>query len=131
MRRTLFIILLLFVLYTRLVGINWGLPYPMHPDERNMVNAMQQLRCPVQRSTYNVPRKTLNVPRFDCLNPHFYAYGQLPLYIGFSIIKGYHLVHYGLFDKPISYDEGAIALRIISVVSSLLMIIVLYKIIHF
>jgi len=61
-----------YVLYSRFVGLNWGFPYPMHPDERNMVSAILQINCFKEAFP-------------DCMNPHFFAYGQLPLYGGYLI----------------------------------------------
>ncbi|MEK7177670.1 MAG: hypothetical protein AAB705_02485, partial [Patescibacteria group bacterium] len=60
------------LVYSRFINLGWGLPYPMHPDERNMANAIQQLSC-------KVPISQL----VECFNPHFFAYGQLPLYLGY------------------------------------------------
>jgi hypothetical protein len=45
------IVLFLILIYTRFVNIGWGLPYPMHPDERNMAVAVQNLNCEVQSSS--------------------------------------------------------------------------------
>lgn len=41
---------------------NWGAPYYFHPDERNIASAVSQLQFPNQ------------------MNPHFFAYGSLPIY---------------------------------------------------
>ena len=42
---SLLLLLFLVLIYTRVVGLNWGLPYPMHPDERNMANAITSMTC--------------------------------------------------------------------------------------
>lgn len=43
-------------------NLNWGAPFYFHPDERNIASAVSQLKYPVQ------------------MNPHFFAYGSLPIY---------------------------------------------------
>lgn len=62
------IILLTFTLvgtFFRLYNLNWGAPFYFHPDERNIASAVSQLAFPEQ------------------MNPHFFAYGSLPLYVIF------------------------------------------------
>src|SRR3989344_623977 len=74
------ILIVLLLIYTRIIGLDWGLPYAMHPDERNMTNAIQQLHCNWQSLFSN---------RFsvkECMNPNFFAYGQFPLYVGYGIV---------------------------------------------
>ena len=65
--------LFLVLVYSRFVGLDWGLPYPMHPDERNMATAIQSLNCGISNFK-------------ECFNPHFFAYGQFPLYLGYLIV---------------------------------------------
>lgn len=43
-------------------NLNWGAPYYFHPDERNIASSVSQLRFP------------------ENMNPHFFAYGSLPIY---------------------------------------------------
>lgn len=43
-------------------NLNWGAPFYFHPDERNIASAVTQLQFPQQ------------------MNPHFFAYGSLPIY---------------------------------------------------
>ena len=76
----IFIALFLLLFYTRFINIGWGLPYPMHPDERNMANAIQTLNC--KFSIFNFQFSNLR----ECFNPHFFAYGQFPLYLGYLIV---------------------------------------------
>ncbi|MDA1317319.1 MAG: hypothetical protein O3B87_04825 [bacterium] len=100
------VILLLFtalLVYTRFVGLDWGMPYPMHPDERNMVMAIHTIQC----------TDGINL---DCLNPHFWAYGQLPLYLA----RGIMWVSNNLIP-------ATMALRILSALSSLATVFVLIK----
>ena len=104
------------LVYSRFVNLNWGLPYPMHPDERNMANAIEQLRC--QFPIFNFQ---------DCLNPHFFAYGQLPLYLGYLltwVFRGFR--NFGsLF---IGLEEAVMSLRMISAIASIINVFVLIKI---
>jgi 4-amino-4-deoxy-L-arabinose transferase-like glycosyltransferase len=60
--------------FLRFVGISWGLPYYFHPDEWNMANAVAQLSW------------------LDKLHPHFFAYGQLPLYLAYFSARLYNLL---------------------------------------
>lgn len=105
----LFVFLCAVFLYTRLVGINWGLPYPMHPDERNMATAIESLTC------------LKGVSLEDCYNPHFFAYGQLPLYIGYAIAHAWGEIH---------FMSATLALRTISVASSVINLYFLVRIAH-
>lgn len=120
-------ILLSSLILTRIINIDWGLPLPLHPDERNMAIALQNLRCqPFELST------NLNFNRFilwlkNCYNPHFYAYGQFPLYLSLLLLNFNHLI-----TKPshstITYIEAVISLRIVSIFSNILNFYFLIKI---
>ncbi len=112
--------LLILLLYTRFFGINWGLPYPMNPDERNMANAIQSLTCPIQSSEFRIQ---------NCFNPHFFAYGQLPLYFGYILVQVYHLFSNKLGNE-ISFTESILSLRLISAIASMLNVFILLKIIN-
>ncbi|KXK09389.1 MAG: hypothetical protein UZ22_OP11002001071 [Microgenomates bacterium OLB23] len=104
--------------YTRFVGLDWGLPYPMHPDERNMASALQSLECPTGSSIK------------DCFNPGFFAYGQLPLYVGFALVKLWQLVTNIPLHASIGFVEATMALRIISVCASTLALYFVVGIVH-
>lgn len=88
------------LLYTRTVNLGWGLPYPMHPDERNMVIGILAIKCDT-------------VKTFDCLNPHFFAYGQLPLFAAYFIAKAGQFFN-GNAGMQITYEEATMALRAIA-----------------
>ncbi len=108
--RNVFVFLLFFLLVaSRFIHLDWGFPFPMHPDERNMVIAITQLSCPALDST-------------DCLNPRFFAYGQFPLYVGFIIAPFLSLIY-----KASSFEHAALALRIFSATSSVITVIFLIK----
>ncbi len=111
---SLFLILLLsLVIYTRFVGLDWGLPYPMHPDERNMVVSILQLDC--------------KTPVFqECYNPHFFAYGQFPLYLTFILSM---LVRPLLGEfEVLRFETVTLVLRSVSAIASLIMVLYLYRI---
>ena len=130
------------LVYSRFINIGWGLPYPMHPDERNMVTAIQQLNCQSPIVGLNLPTsmsgnwepvtswikiiKPLDIS--NCFNPRFFAYGQFPLYFGYIVV--FFLKFFdGDLGFPISFQEAAISLRIISAIASIINAIIIIKII--
>lgn len=112
MRKRVLIIILAILLFTRLLGLSWGLPYPMHPDERNMADAIMRLECDITTAVHDTeniiggvnienpttsptnttptPTTLLNKLR-ACMNPEFFAYGQPPLYAAYILIKAWHV----------------------------------------
>lgn len=104
------------LIYTRTVNLGWGLPYPMHPDERNMAVSLQSLRC-------NFPISA------ECFNPHFFAYGQLPLYLGYGVVWIIKFFWNSLL-LPISLPEAIFSLRVIASVSSILSVAVVLMIVR-
>ena len=91
--RWLWVILFLFALSVRLYRVDWDQHHFFHPDERAIGFAVERLSfSPLQ------------------LNPHFFAYGSLPLYaikIATSIA--------GKFSKSMAgYDSSIFAGRILS-----------------
>lgn len=141
---SIFIFTILF--YTRFIGLNWGLPYPMHPDERNMAVSVQQLTCKgletrdqrlvLPAGSQNQQPKTDNKPLTSslqslssCLNPHFFAYGQLPIYTAYFGIKFVHLIL--VIQRSITYVEATIALRLVSALASVIHVFVLIRLVKF
>jgi len=105
--------------YTRFVGLDWGLPYPMHPDERNMAVAVVNLNCEIKNPEFEIQ---------NCFNPHFFAYGQWPLYLAYFLIWVFR--GFSNFGKIIiSFDEAVLALRVISAMASVLSAIIVIKVI--
>lgn len=148
-------LILIFIIYTRLVNLSWGLPYPMHPDERNMAMAIQSLRCdfvpvavdvrrPVDLHDANtVPRTALKdtdgkaalvQPRnpgeavwffiSNCMNPHFFAYGQMSLYSAFFIVLFTRM--FTQIQGTITVTEAVMALRILSAAASMITVFLGY-----
>jgi len=99
-----FIILLV---YTRFINLSWGLPFPFHPDERNIANAIQGLTCEISNFKFQIS---------NCFNPHFYAYGQLPIYLGYILVVIGRLVTN--ISGAVRFEEAVLALRFISAMAS-------------
>lgn len=107
-KKALFLIILLAVL-TRFIGLNWALPYHPHPDEWNMASAITRL------------------DPADQLNPHFFAYGQFPLYLSYFSATTYNQIPW--IDKPsVDFNEAVFFLRLYSAVASTLTVLVVYLI---
>lgn len=87
-------------LFTRFYKLNWGQPYYFHPDENNMATALSQL------SLQN-------------FNPHFFAYGQFPLYLGFFTLL--------IFHQPLNFASAVFILRFWSAIFSFLSLIIFYR----
>ncbi len=105
------------LVYSRFINLGWGLPYPMHPDEHNMANAIQQLSC-----EFSIRQLA------DCFNPNFFAYGQFPLYLGYLLV--WAVRGFRDFGKIIiNFEEAVMSLRIISAMASLINAIIIIKII--
>lgn len=109
------------LIYTRFVNLDWGLPYPMHPDERNMANALQQLKCEIPNIKFQIPNLK------ECFNPHFFAYGQFPLYLSYGGVQLMKFLN-GDLGTPISFQEAVFSLRMISAVSSVITVFILLRI---
>lgn len=90
--KILFSILILLAIFTRFYALNWGFPNYFHPDENNMATAVSQF------SDSN-------------LDPHFYAYGQFPLYLSFFVSK--------IFNLSNSLADSILVLRLLSACFSL------------
>jgi len=97
--KTLFPFLILFAIFTRIYGLNWGFPNYFHPDENNMATAVSQL------SNTN-------------LDPHFYAYGQFPLYLAYFVGK--------LLNIPNSLGDSIFTLRFLSAIFSVFSLYLFY-----
>jgi len=108
----LWVALIVTLIYTRFVGLDWGIPYPMHPDERNMVVAILDMTC---HEGWNV----------DCLNPRFYAYGQIPLFIGYFLTT---IASVWTQTFRIDFVETVLSLRALSAISSVLTVFVMTKV---
>lgn len=68
-------LILAFALFLRFFNLSWGEGNFYHPDENNMAQALSRLSWPK-------------------MDPQFYAYGQLPLYLPFFSLKVYQLLKF-------------------------------------
>lgn len=92
-----FVILFILVVFTRFYNLNWGNDFFFNPDENNMINSILQMDK-------------------QNLDPHFYAYGQFPLYLTF-------------FSTPkLEFRAIALTLRFYSALFSSLSLIIFYLI---
>jgi len=87
--------------FTRFVGLDWGNGYYFHPDENNMATALSQLSA-------------------KDLNPHFYAYGQFPLYLGYLSLQS--------VGAPNTFANSILILRFWSAIFSLASVYIFYLI---
>ena len=108
----LWVFLIVSAIYSRFVGLDWGLPAPMHPDEWNMARSVQELACTAGQWT-------------TCFDPHFYAYGQPPLYAARILIAMLRGV-FGV-SGPVAIGEAIIALRILSAAASVLLVYMMWR----
>ncbi len=142
--RLIWPVLIVLLIHSRLANLSWGLPYPMHPDERNMVDAVSRLSCDdpmefarglVQNIQPFLKTTLLGQPvymvsgdfiKVNCANPKFFAYGQLTLYVAYFLAlfiqTGSNLIRNdpNLFiSENLSFQSIAISLRLISAISSM------------
>jgi len=92
--------LIILTVLTRFIGISWGDSFFFHPDENNMARSISDMK--------------------PDLNPHFFAYGQFPLYLA------YFLINY--LKLPQTFSVSIYALRFFSALFSCLSILVFYQI---
>lgn len=107
--KTLLILSVLVVIgsFLRFYNLNWGAPYYFHPDERNIASSVSQLQFPSN------------------MNPHFFAYGSLPIYTIF--LTGLPLAflstcHEVLPSCRVAFEDAIVIGRIYSALFSLLLI---------
>lgn len=101
-------------LFLRFRGLMWGTPYFFHPDERNMATSISQMVPPL-------------------LHPHFFAYGQFPLYLSYFSFQMINLLIATLSHKvfvltPVPFDQAIFWLRFYSALFGSLTLIVFYLI---
>jgi len=101
MTRSLFCLFFVLTIFTRLIKLDWGNGYYFHPDENNMANSVSQLS-------------------FSNLNPHFFSYGQFPLYLAFFSLK--------LFNQSITFINSVFILRLWSAIFSSVTVYIFYLI---
>lgn len=101
----LLFLILVFALIIRLTGIDWDGGLHLHPDERMLIMVADRIHL------------------FDQLNPHFFNYGSLPLYL----LKGASQLT-GVFSPYLTGYDGMLYLgRFLSVIFDLITIGLIYK----
>lgn len=93
MKYLLLYLILIFAFALRVYGLNWDQGYHLHPDERAIVIASLPLQFPTTISQF------LSVQ--SSLNPHFFAYGSLPMYL----LKGIATLLTHFYALSSSYDH--------------------------
>lgn len=114
-KKIFFIFILILAAVLRLYGVNWDQGYHLHPDERAITIYTLPLAIPSNLSELLSPTSPLN--------PHFFAYGDFPLYLlkVISIIAGSINLYF------LQYTGINILGRFISVTFELFTIFVIYK----
>jgi len=103
-------IAILFVFFT-FYGLDWGKPFYFHPDERNIASSVSQLSFPNQ------------------LNPHFFAYGSLPIYLVHAVgIFLNFIEHQPTLSPVVTFDQAIILGRLISALLTLASCVLVYKV---
>jgi len=109
--KKVFFLFLIFFLgaFIRFYNLGWGLPYPFHPDERNMAEAITRLES-------------------NKLDPEFYAYGQFPLYLAYFTGTIFWSLVKGKAVESLSFTQATLALRFWSAFFSVMTLVVGYLI---
>src|SRR3990170_7265152 len=94
--RLILLSILLIAGFLRFFNLMHDSPYFFNPDERNMASAITRFRLPVnpvkipiclltQFFPHQLDAKRYTLDANSCtLNPHFFAYGQFPMYLAFT-----------------------------------------------
>lgn len=106
------IVLMTISSFLRFYNLNWGAPFYFHPDERNIASSVSQLKFPAQ------------------MNPHFFAYGSLPIYTiyftGFFLNLFLQLLSPKPYPLNPSFDQAILISRFFSALFSLTLIPLLF-----
>lgn len=86
-------LILIFAFALRVYGLNWDQGFHLHPDERAIVLASLPLQFPTNISELFSVQSSLN--------PHFFAYGSLPMYL----LKGIAVLLTPFYTLASSYDH--------------------------
>ncbi len=100
------IVIILLALVLRFYGINWDQGFHLHPDERMLIMVADRIHF------------------FDQLNPEFFNYGTLPIYL----LKGISQILNHFSSTPISTYEGMLYVgRSLSIVFDIGTLILVYQ----
>jgi len=101
------ILILLFAFFIRVFGMNWDQGFHLHPDERMLIMVADKINF------------------FKNLNPDFFNYGSLPIYL----LKGLSQLSDLIFKSDLATYAGMLAVgRKLSVIFDLVTIFFIYKI---
>ena len=106
-------ILILIGAFLHFYNLNWGAPFYFHPDERNIASAISQLHYP------------------EHMNPQFFAYGSLPIYVIYftSYATNYvlSLVNHTPNTLNPTFEQAILVSRIYSALFATLLIPLLFS----
>lgn len=103
----LLLLILIFAFFLRIYGINWDRGFHLHPDERMLIMVADRLHF------------------FNQLNPQFFNYGSLPIYL----LKGITQLSDSLLFTHLSNYDGMLYIgRILSIIFDTLTAFLIYKI---
>lgn len=89
---------------------NWGAPFYFHPDERNIASAVTQIRFPTE------------------MNPHFFAYGSLPIYVIYFIGVAFNSISFDSSIYHVNFPQAILISRLLSAFFALALIPLVYSI---
>ena len=100
-------------IFFRFYNIPWGSPLFFHPDERNIASSISQLTYPQQ------------------MNPHFFAYGSLPIYSIYFAGVAINFIQNILFHAHneimrVGFENAIVIGRTFSVFFSVLLLYLIY-----
>lgn len=98
----------------RIYNINWDSGFHMHPDERAIVLATTAMQFPASWHIFTSP--------LSPWNPHFFAYGSLPMYLLWILGKAFGVIN-PLFD---TYDKINLVGRGVSAIADTTTILLIY-----
>lgn len=110
----LFVIVVVLGFFFRSFNLAWGAPFFFHPDERNIAASISQLKYPSQ------------------MNPHFFAYGSLPIYTTYFTGVAENFIS-NVFSKNhqnsyiVDFEKAIIIGRSFSLLLSFLLIVLIYR----
>lgn len=100
-------------IFLRYINLDWGSPYFFHPDERNII--------------YSVSKLDLTTS----LNPDFFAYGSLQIYIIYFVSLIYEFIKTGIINETIfkiPFETAVLTARNLSFFYSIVSILIGYLI---
>ena len=149
------ILILLIAGFLRFYNLMHDAPYFFNPDERNMASAITQFHLPsklteIPNCLYSeflpsLEPNTLNLKPENCtLNPHFFAYGQFPLYLAYlsdqvtqpfnhiTIKPSANITQPTTNDQTLmtSFSSAIYWLRFWSALASVLTVLMVYKVVR-